>query len=67
MSMPPNPGKNSADNICHYIPGIANRPAHNVRSNYLKENGPDHQVERDFARCRRQIVLAQFQPALHQQ
>lgn len=50
IPMPPKRGKNSADSIRHHIPGIADRPAHNVRANPLKENGPDHEVERDFAR-----------------
>jgi hypothetical protein len=65
--MPPDPGNNSSRNVRCHIPWITNRPRHNVRANYLKEDGPYDQVKSNFTRSRRLVVPPQFQPSLKQQ
>jgi hypothetical protein len=67
MSVPPKTRENAAHGVSGDIPGIADRPGHKVWPNYLKENGPNDQVQNNFAWSRRQIMLPEFQPSLHDQ
>jgi len=65
--MPPQSSQNSADGVRDRVPWIARSPAREVRADNLEQDGPDDQVQRNFARRRHLIVLPQAQPALHQQ
>lgn len=67
MAVPPEPGGDATGNISGDIPGIADRPGEDMGSDEFEEDGPDNEVEGDFAGGGREVVDAQPEGALEQQ
>jgi hypothetical protein len=67
LPAPPCCGDQCPEAVGHDVPRISGRPRHNPWANSLEQNGPNHQVEKNFPRGWRAIVVSKFEATLDEQ